>query len=51
MNISQENLIVHKQYSSVFDIPDLVNLVADLCEDDCLVKLSAVLHSSITYSQ
>lgn len=40
MSISQYNPVVLPQ--SVFDVPDLLNLVADLCEDDCLWKLSAV---------
>ena len=29
--------------TNVIDIPDLVNLIADFCEDDTLSKLSRVI--------
>lgn len=40
MSGSQNNQV--DTFNSVFDVPDLVNLIADLCEDECVLKLGAV---------
>ena len=39
---SENEVVPIQREPSVFDIPDLLNLVADYCDDDSLSKLSRV---------
>ena len=47
---SQSDVISLPPVPTVFDIPDITNLIADYCDDESLSKISRVYLFYLTYS-